>query len=365
MELHNPGPEDLLCDESFLRYCRGEDPADTMQWETWLAAHPEQATVVNNARYLFDLLSVGQGNRLEQLTSLKDAIARRERFKEVIAAREAIPQITPAHTIRRNRSVIMGYAASVIALITVAALAYTTYTRGKAPRLYEYYTASDNHKTIMLPDSSVVILNGNSHLAISKNFDATHREVSVTGEAFFDIRHDANHPFIVHTNEYRIRVLGTSFNVRSYPDEKGTETDLITGKVEIVSDTEKERIVLNPEQKFILEKRTVPGKSAGAVVAPVKGTIARLKIDTLTHRAIETSWMRRKMEIKGETLIQIAERLQSWYGIQISFDSDAVKQYRYTATFDDENIFKVLQYLQQSYPFTYKIEHDSIVITQS
>lgn len=371
MNLQNPEPEDFLCDDSFLRFCRGEEKADVLFWENWIEAHPDKATVISNAKRLFDVLSAGQGNRLEQIASLKDAIARRERFKNAVlhnAPEMLLPK--PGRVVRFSRRHFIGYAASIAVLVIISALAYTKYSRKNEGALhnYEYYTSQGNRKTIMLPDSSVIMLNGNSHLSVSKNFDAQHREVTITGEAFFDIKHDAAHPFVVHTSEYRIRVLGTSFNVNSYPGEKRTETGLITGKVEIVPNAggkPGERVILKPNEKFILEREVFAGAGSAVLHTPRKGTIAKLHVDTLTHRVTETSWTRRKMEIKDETFEQIAQKLQSWYGIKITFASETVKKYRYTATFDGETIFKALQYLQQTYPFTYKIGQDSIVITQS
>lgn len=369
MDLQNPEPEDFLCDESFLRYCNGEEQADIIWWENWLKAHPDKSIVVSKAKRLFDTLNAGQGNRMDQLASLKDAIARRERFKEDVLKRPEILLPKPGRIVKFNRRSFIGYAATIAVLITTGTLAYLKYGGKNAwvPHNYEYYTSEDSHKTIMLPDSSVIMLNENSHLSISKNFDARHREVTISGEAFFDIKQDAEHPFIVHTNEYRIRVLGTSFNVRSYPGSKITETDLITGKVEIVTNAGgrgTEKVILKPHQKFILEQETIADIKSGSSAVPAKKIIATLNMDTLTRHVTETSWARRKMEVHDETFDQIAQKLESWYGIKIIFANEAVKKYRYTATFDDETIFKVLQYLQQSYPFTYKIEQDSIVITQ-
>jgi ferric-dicitrate binding protein FerR (iron transport regulator) len=368
MDLLSPGPEDFLCDESFQRFCRGEEQADILYWEHQVKMNPDQAIVIAEAKRLFEVLSGGQGHLLEQLTSLQDAIVRREQLKEVLRSRPAVsPAIQKAKVVTFNRRTLIGYAASVVVLITAGALAYVQYGNKEvaALRHYEYYTAAHNHKTVMLPDGSVVMLNENSHLSVSKNFDSRHREVSITGEAFFDIKTDASHPFLVHTRAYGIRVLGTSFNVRSYPGEKGTETGLITGKLEIIPNEAREaheKVVLRPSEKFIMEQHIAV---AGSPAVAGKGTLSKLRIDTATQQVTETSWMRRKIEINNETLEQIAARLQSWYGVTIIFSNEAVKQYRYTATFNDETIFKVLQYLQQSYPFTYKIEQDSIVITQN
>lgn len=370
MDLQHPEPEDLLCDESFQRFCQGELP-DTLFWENWIDSHPDHAATVKKAMWMFDMLNAGQGSREEQLFAMKDALTRRERFAKIIGSN------TAKVTRLRSRNFIK-YAAAVTLLISTATLAYMKYGRDdKSSDLltlhnYDYYTTANNRKTVVLPDSSVIMLNRNSHLSISKNFDSEHREVTITGEAFFDIKQDEEHPFIVHTSEYRIRVLGTTFNVKSYPGGNITETDLLTGKVEIVSNTShhtKDRVILKPNEKFVLERgpviNAVQGATVPPVAAPVKGMVAKLKLDTLTRHITETAWARQKMEINDETFDQIAKKLEAWYGIKVIFTSEAVKKYRYTASFNDETIFKALQYLQQSYPFNYRIEQDAIVISQS
>ncbi|WP_165806548.1 FecR family protein [Chitinophaga parva] len=259
----------------------------------------------------------------------------------------------PARVVKFKGKKILHYAAAVAVLITAGALTYFQYTKKQSWSLtkYEYHTTAGSRQTIMLPDGSVVMLNTNSHLYIGKDL----RTVTLNGEAFFDIRHDAVHPFLVHTKDYNIRVLGTSFNVRAYAGARRTETDLITGKVEIVPAT-KEKVVLRPNEKFIL---------APAATAPVKGTIAHLDVDTLTHHATETSWARNRMDVHDETLAAIAQKLEAWYGIRIIFASEKARQYRYTASFNDETVFRALQYLKQSYPFSYKVEGDLIIISES
>lgn len=365
MELQRPEPEDFLCDESFLRFCQGERSA-TLFWENWVQENQEYAAVVEKALRLYDVLNAGQGNREEQLAAMKDALTRRERFEEMIGRNSG-----EAKVVEINRRPWWRYAAAAVLVVGVASFGYR-FMRAKqtveAPALmsYDYTTATGARKTVMLPDSSVIMLNANSHLSISRNFDNEHREVTITGEAFFDIKHDAAHPFIVHTSEYRIRVLGTTFNVKAYPGGAGAETDLVSGKVEIVTNDgthPKNRIILRPNEKFVLERRPVISKTVGTT--PAKGVIAKLKLDTLGRHVTETAWARQRMEINDEPLEVIAAKLEAWYGIKVIFKDEEVKKYRYTAAFNDETIFKALQYLQQSYPFSYRIENDAIVISRS
>jgi ferric-dicitrate binding protein FerR (iron transport regulator) len=362
--------EDLLCDESFQRFCRGEQPADVQYWEQWINANSNKQALVAHAKQLFEVLNGGQGNRLEQLTALKDAVARRSRFKQELLNRPAITNDTTAKVIPFNNRSLFKYAAAVIILLTAGTLAYITYTRHTPAAIYayEYTTGVNERKTIMLPDSSTVMLNGNSHLSISRHFNAHHRQVAVTGEAFFNVYHDAANPFLVNTKQYTIRVLGTTFNVKSYPGTDTTATTLIAGKIEIIQDAEGKEapgVVLKPNQKFVLAATPVTGIQTNKEASISNGAVVTPVLDVTSRHLVETSWARNKMEIKDKTLLEIAEKLQAWYGIKIRFADEAVKDYRYTAVFNDETIFSALQYLQQSYPFTYSINNDCIVIAKS
>lgn len=363
------GIEELLCDESFQQYCRGENRSDILFWEKWIRENPDKEPIVAGARRLYGLLSLGQGNRLEQLSALKEAVDRRAYLQQELLSRQESDNTMPAPVMKLRRKPWLKYAASILILITAGLLAYLKYgSRALAhPANYEYYTGLHDRKTILLPDSTVVMLNENSRLLINRDFDAHHRQVTITGEAFFDVQHDAAHPFLVNTTQYTIRVLGTTFNVRSYPGKDTTETTLLTGKIEIIRDTTggkaEQKIVLKPNEKFMLTA-VAAGTGAQPDRQPPlnKGEVIKPVMDTASRRLTETSWARNKMEIKDRTLGEIAIQLEAWYGIAIRFADDTVKSYRYTATFDDETIISVLRYLQQSYPFSYTIKDDCIVI---
>src|SRR5690606_22571909 len=88
-------------------------------------------------------------------------------------------------------------------------------------------------KSIQLPDGTKVMLNAGSTIHIAADFNATSRQLTLVGEAFFDVVHNAEKPFIIHTGAMDIKVLGTVFNVRAYPGDKTSETSLLKGSVEV------------------------------------------------------------------------------------------------------------------------------------
>jgi ferric-dicitrate binding protein FerR (iron transport regulator) len=106
---------------------------------------------------------------------------------------------------------------------------------------------------VELPDGSVVWLNAGSKLTYDKEFGNSLREVNLVGEGYFDVVHNAEKPFIIHTSFFDIKDLGTQFNVKCYPEDKTTETSLVEGSVEItVKKRPKDKWILKPDEKLVL-----------------------------------------------------------------------------------------------------------------
>src|SRR6185312_193071 len=110
---------------------------------------------------------------------------------------------------------------------------------------------------IILPDGTVVRLNSSSKLTYNNDFNENVREVNLEGEAFFDVTKDAKHPFIVHTSNIDIRVLGTLFNVKSYEQDPTIETTLLRGSIEVFNknDASAPKVILKPNEKMIYRKK--------------------------------------------------------------------------------------------------------------
>ena len=230
---------------------------------------------------------------------------------------------------------------------------------------------------IQLPDGSVVRLNSSSSLAYGKNFGKNLREVSLTGEAFFDVTKDSSHPFIIHTNVIDIKVLGTAFNVKSYPNDAITETSLIRGTVEVtVKNRSNAKIYLEPNQKLVVANdnsvmnTTSPYQSeqkANKLEVSAKQIYAvqPLTLNPVDSTIIETSWVANRLVFQeNETFKEVALKMERWYGVQIYFTSEEVAGYRPFASFKNETVTQALDELKLGLKFNYKIEGNIITITQ-
>lgn len=214
---------------------------------------------------------------------------------------------------------------------------------------------------IVLADGSKVTLNAASEIKYPVTFKGQTREVYLSGEAFFDVAKDHQHPFIVHTKNISIKVLGTAFDVKSYQDEHSTETTLLRGKVEItLNKRPAKHILLKPAEKFTLIH------AADSSAERLNGDI--YSITPMTYykddqdAILETSWMNNKLLFRNETFSLLSLRLSRWYGVNFIFESAQLKEAKFTGEFGKESLSEALKALQAITPFEYKIQGKTIYL---
>lgn len=220
-------------------------------------------------------------------------------------------------------------------------------------------------KQCTLPDGTKVWLNADSRLSYRDFKDTKQRLVNLEGEAYFDVAKNKNKPFIIKTEKISIRVLGTAFNVKAYPNEQKTEATLITGAIELsVNERPKERIVLKPSEKIAVmnsRQTTAPHeKETGPLIVTIE-SLSKVHVENREYIQ-ETSWIDNKLIFKNETMEELIPKLERWYDVNIQLKAPKVKGYRYTANITDENIAQLLRAMQLIKPFQYKIEDDEIII---
>jgi ferric-dicitrate binding protein FerR (iron transport regulator) len=229
----------------------------------------------------------------------------------------------------------------------------------------EVVTKRGSKSSIKLPDGTIVRLNTDSRLTYLNFTAGKNREVTLIGEAYFDVAHDSSRPFIIHTGKINIKVLGTSFNVRNYPQDKELETSLIKGKIEVSLDSRPEDIItLKPTEKLIIAKEQDELSTATKVTNNIDNKVVLTSITYLRHDSLvaETSWLNDKMVFVNQPLDKIAIELERKYAITINFKDEKVKKYRYTGVFENVSLEKVFQLIKYSKNINYKIDDKNIVI---
>jgi transmembrane sensor len=235
----------------------------------------------------------------------------------------------------------------------------------------EIFTGSGSRTHLTLPDGTLVWLNAGSRLTYGKNYGVAGREVSLTGEAFFDVAKNVERPFLIHTTRIDIRVLGTSFNVKSYPTDKTTEATLLHGSIEVsINDRPNEKIILKPDEKLVVANddstlhRSGPPKSAPAGTDESLVTIRKPTYEHTTGAVIETSWVNDKLTFQEEAFDELSRQMERWYGVTIRFEDPGLEQLQFTGSFKGETIQQALDALSLTARFTYIIEGNQVVINK-
>ncbi len=196
-----------------------------------------------------------------------------------------------------------------------------------------------------LSDGTNVWLNSNSELQFPVHFDGNTREVTMRGEAFFEVAKNEKQPFRLNAKQLNIDVLGTSFNVISYDDEKQSEVILVEGMINLSTDKadeEKDYGNINPGQRAIYKEDTQ------------KVCIENVEVDKFM------AWRDGNLIFRDDPMEDVVRRLSRWFNVEIIFDDAEIKSYIYTATFRNENIEQVLKLLKLSAPIDYRmIERES------
>lgn len=344
--------EDFLLDASFRNYCLGVNEQDVQFWEDWIAANPHRSDDIAQAKEMFFLLN---GDiRPEQLN--QDRRLFQERFEQHLAANPSEPETPNAKPETyfpfKKLYIYTALAAAVVAGFFILPKVFTTSPPAPVPLQYDYTQASKagERKSFQLPDGSKVMLNAGSTLTMAQNFNTDAREVTLEGEAFFDVAHNPSKPFIIHTTAMHVKVLGTVFNVKAYPADKTAETSLLKGSVEItLKNDEQKKIILRPNEKIVLPNipaGKVQEKDAEKNPAPAKSGYTIAALTYIDSAVKEVSWTENRLAFTENSFEEIAPVLERWYNVSIIFEDEAVKQYRYTATFDQKNIIQILTALQ-------------------
>ena len=229
----------------------------------------------------------------------------------------------------------------------------------------EISTKNGSRTKVQLPDGSVVWLNAGSQLDYGKDFGTTNREVHLSGEGFFDVVKNPDKPFIIHTRTIDVKVLGTQFNVKSYPADKTTETSLIRGSVEIFVKNRSGKMVLKPNEKLVVYNDVVINNNSNLQKETEK--IPLIAIRQLTYQnndtmAVETSWTQNKLSFKNELFADVARKMERWYDVSFEFDNKSKENLLMYGTFTTETVREALEALVFSFGFKYRIENKKVII---
>lgn len=199
---------------------------------------------------------------------------------------------------------------------------------------------------LVLADGTKVWLNSDSQLEYPVSFSGNTREVKLKGEAYFEVAHNKEKPFITHVGESKVKVLGTSFNISGYKEDMRMTTTLVSGKVRVDMPSGK-------KEKFAI---LVPGQQLAYNEADKAFKVR--KVNTKEY----TSWKDGRLYIKEMTLEDIMVKLERWYNFTTFYQNEEVKDYRFEGVVDKYmSIKEVLEILSETTKVGFRIKGKTII----
>jgi ferric-dicitrate binding protein FerR (iron transport regulator) len=192
---------------------------------------------------------------------------------------------------------------------------------------------------IVLPDGTDLWLNAGSKIKYAIPFIKESRKIDLSGEAFLHVVKNEKSPFLVNAGNTEVKVLGTQFNIKSYPEDKHIEVALEEGSIEFSftrNNGQKASTKLKPNDYLILNKKST------------RATIENKNIEKYI------SWRQNIMILDETPMLEVAKILERWYGVKVVITDNEIKKYKFTTTFENETLHRVLELLEISSPISIK-----------
>lgn len=207
---------------------------------------------------------------------------------------------------------------------------------------YITYSTLNTKSKVLLPDSTEVWLHNNSSITYKFNEDLNQREVNLSGEAFFNVKHNKQFAFLVASKGVEVKVHGTQFNVNAYPSTNNVLVSLYQGSVSMKSN--EKNIFLKPGEEGLFDS-----KNKNITVS--EGDVEFAKI-----------WTSDKIRFENKNLREVCRYLSKWHGIKFEIDSEINDNQSYTFTFRGQDIEEVVGIMAKIHSFDYVIDEESNIV---
>jgi ferric-dicitrate binding protein FerR (iron transport regulator) len=241
------------------------------------------------------------------------------------------------------------YAACIILLIGISFASYKSIRYFTDPQLIVFSVGKHEPvRRFMLEDSTSVWLSSGSRIEYPKRFGKKERNVFVEGKAYFEVSKDAGRPFFVKTESYMVKVLGTSFEVNTYKDERLSDVVLVEGSVEILNNNLASLCTLHPGQQFELNRQNY-----------------RFLLNEVDVE-LYTSWRSGKIEFDGMSFGDILKVLERYYKVQLVLDESINKEEKLVGSLSlEKDIYEMMKTIELVVPIKYEVQTNTVVYIQS
>jgi len=354
---------DFVLDEDFIRWVYEKREEDEVFWDQWLQQHPGKHLVIAEARRILESLKTTQ-------TAVPALVVTQEVERLMQTIREQHEQ--PASITRTYK--IGWYAAAVIlVLLAVAGFSYKMFLPGASTSPYSYAPLTADRKLVekknnsdmpmhlTLPDGSSIELAPDSRISYARNFDsAGTRDIYLSGEAFFSVTRMPNRPFRVFSNDIVTKVLGTSFNIRSFESDTTIQVIVRTGKVSVYTMADESpvtRTAANQPGEVIL------ASNQRLVYAKAAQKFQKVLLDNPVM--IVPAAADRNMVYEDAPLEKVFSTIAKAYDISIVYDNELLKHCTVTADLRNETFYRKLELVCRAIGATYEVIDGQVVVQAS
>lgn len=337
MQNTGDGIFDLLKNEDFVLWVANPTEEATHYWSKWMASNPEKVKDVELAR---QFIRSSQKRIVEKMPD--------EGYDQVLEKIVTHSRARKSENRTRNIWWPFGVAAAITLVLIATIVALWNGSPEVDPNVItriQKEAPLGTKVTTRLPDGSVVTLNSGSAITFPDRFEGNAREVSLSGEAFFEVEHNPMKPFFVNIKGDQVKVLGTSFNIRSYQDENTINVAVATGRVSYTMAAGQE-VVLAPDE-----------------MASYNISDGRLTMGTV-DKLQSFGWKDKIIYFKGITFEDLTRELERWYGVKIIANDNFGARGTYSGKFDNPSLAEILHSLSFVYRFKFEIEGNQVTLNK-
>ncbi|AHG88340.1 FecR protein [Gemmatirosa kalamazoonensis] len=317
--------------ETLARYLAGESPDDeAARVRAWLDAHPGDAALLRTLDGALDRLAVASAMEIDVEDALRQVAERRDNPDVLPLRPRPMPSALPAPRWRAH-----GLRAAAVLLVAATGAVVWRATRrtadGAAGSATTYATAAGRRDSVRLPDGSRVVLAPGSRLVVAAGYGAPARVVELTGEGYFDVRHDDAHTFTVRAAGTVIRDVGTTFTVRTGDGNGAPRVRVAVRSGAVLLDGDDD----GAARGVVLHEGDV------GVVQADGSTVARQGTSTDD----DVAWTQGRLVFREAPLAEVRDELRRWYGIELRVADPAIAGRHLTASFAGDSADRVLHVL--------------------
>ncbi len=345
--------EQLVSDPGFRNWVLQPDEISNRYWNSFVKNNPEKKEYVENAR----LLVLGLKQPETDFTTDDESILWDRIHSSIIEHETTESKIHKLeysdYPQSKSSNIKWWYLAAASVGITIATWFGITQTPVATPEpttqiaMVEKSVPKGQKLKLYLPDGSKVALNSNSKITYPSDFSDQSREVSIEGEAYFEVKRDSLRPFIVRSENLITEVLGTKFNVKSYNNSVESSVSLLEGSVKVRS---KSKEVEKGDVEYIT---IIPGEQVNFNNASNQITKSKIKYNN------ELMWMNGVLAFNDEKIEKVFNKLEMWYGVKFEIEN-MPRDKKLTGKFANEYLDNVLQSINYTVKFKYKIDGDTV-----